>query len=55
MNSKTNEGFVVKPISPSIGSTVYGLDLAKAIPDETLKKLRRIWLGTHLLHVLRWF
>ena len=49
MNSKTNEGLIIKPISPSIGSTIYGLDLTQTIPDETLKKLRTIWLDRKLL------
>ncbi len=49
MSLKANEGFVVKPISPSIGSTVYGLDLAEAIPAATIKKLRTIWLRRKLL------
>ncbi len=49
MNSTINEGFVIKKISPTIGSTVYGLDLSKPIPKETLKKLRHLWLDRKLL------
>jgi len=49
MSSKANEGFLVKPISPSIGSIVYGLDLSQAISEEILKKLRTIWLDRKLL------
>lgn len=49
MSETSNEGFVVKSMSPSIGSIIYGLDLAVPIPVETLKKLRTVWLERKVL------
>ncbi|PCI67511.1 MAG: hypothetical protein COB26_09695 [Piscirickettsiaceae bacterium] len=49
MSTVSKQGFVVKPISSLIGSVIHGLNLAKPIPAQTLKKLRAVWLDRKVL------
>jgi taurine dioxygenase len=34
----------VKPLSGAIGAEIHGIDLRSPVPDETVARIRRIWL-----------
>jgi alpha-ketoglutarate-dependent taurine dioxygenase len=44
MTAPTTVRFEVRPLSPTIGAEIYGVDCAVALDDDTIAALRQVWL-----------